>query len=225
MITMDDLIRRVDELIKTGKKVLATRRERDNYSFVDSGLMAGFRSAALSFISSVYGNKPTYYEEFKSRTKSSGKNDVEAGIEILRAIRSEISGGWLFSMKGIITAEVFADFLEMAEHFLETGYKDPAAVMAGSVLEEHLRQLCIKTGIDIEREHDDRLIPVKADRLNADLAKEDGCSGYSKLDQKLVTAWLGIRNHAAHGEYDKYTDEQVKNMIAGITEFMARIAV
>ena len=61
MITMDDLIRRVDELIKMGKKVLATRRERHNCSFVDSGLMAGFRSAALSFISSVYGNKPTYY--------------------------------------------------------------------------------------------------------------------------------------------------------------------
>ncbi len=163
-----------------------------------------------------------YYNEFKSRTKSFGKNDVGAGIEILRAIRSEISGGWLFSMKGIITAEVFADFIEMAEHFLETGYKDPAAVMAGSVLEEHLRQLCIKTGIDIERKYGDKLIPIKADKLNADLAKENV---YSKLNQKLVIGWLGIRNHAAHGEYDEYTRDQVKNMIAGITEFMARVVV
>jgi hypothetical protein len=31
-------------------------------------------------------------------------------------------------LKGLITAEVFADFIEMAEHLLETGYKDPAAV-------------------------------------------------------------------------------------------------
>jgi hypothetical protein len=47
-----------------------------------------------------------------------------------------------------VAAEVFTDFIEMAEHLLEQGYKDPAAVVAGSVLEEHLRQLCHKNAID-----------------------------------------------------------------------------
>ncbi len=38
----------------------------------------------------------------------------------------------------------------MAEYLLKEGYKDPAAVITGSTLEEHLRKLCIKNGIDIE---------------------------------------------------------------------------
>ena len=38
------------------------------------------------------------------------------------------------------------DFLDMAYHLLENDYKDASAVMIGSVLEEHLRQLCNKFG-------------------------------------------------------------------------------
>ena len=31
-----------------------------------------------------------------------------------------------------VSAEVFTDFLDMADHFLSAGYKDPAAVMGGA---------------------------------------------------------------------------------------------
>ena len=128
----------------------------------------------------------------------------------------------MFTFKGLVAAELFADFLEMADHLLELGYKDPAAVIIGSVLEEHLRQLCSANSIDIEFENNEGLIPKKADRLNSDLAKENV---YSKLDQKAVTMWLDLRNKAAHGKYDEYTSEQVANMYSGITEFMARVSI
>lgn len=142
---------------------------------------------------------------------------------ILSSIRQEIEGDWLFTLKGLVAAELFADFLEMADHLLQEKYKDPAAVIIGSVLEEHLRQLCSANSIPIELENNEGvLIPKKADRLNSDLAKENV---YSKLDQKAVTMWLDLRNKAAHGEYDEYTSEQVANMYSGITEFMARLSI
>ena len=129
----------------------------------------------------------------------------------------------MFTVKGLVAAELFADFLEMADHLLEQDYKDPAAVIIGSVLEEHLRQLCNANSISIEFENNKGiLIPKNADRLNSDLAKEDV---YSKLDQKAVTMWLDLRNKAAHGKYDEYTLEQVTNMYSGITEFMARLSI
>ena len=129
----------------------------------------------------------------------------------------------MFTVKGLVTAELFADFLEMADHLLQQGYKDPAAVIIGSVLEEHLRQLCNANSISIEIENNQGiLIPKKADRLNSDLAKENV---YSKLDQKAATMWLDLRNKAAHGKYDEYTSEQVTNMYSGITEFMARMSI
>lgn len=110
----------------------------------------------------------------------------------------------------------------MAEHVLDTGYKDPAAVMCGSVLEEHLRQLCLKNGIDTVTSRDRKDIPKKADSLNADLAR---AGIYSKLDQKMITSWLDLRNFAAHGHYEEYTADQVKNFLSSVTEFMARVNV
>lgn len=37
---------------------------------------------------------------------------------------------------------------------------------------------------------------------------------------KQITAWLDLRNNAAHGKYDKYSIEEVKLMIAGIRNFL-----
>ena len=48
---------------------------------------------------------------------------------------------------------------------------------------------------------------------------------YNKLDQKSVTAWLDLRNRAAHGRYEEYTRDQVELMVQAVTEFMARNAV
>ena len=41
----------------------------------------------------------------------------------LRALRRDYDAGYLFKVQSLVRAEVFADFLEMAEHLLEQGYK------------------------------------------------------------------------------------------------------
>jgi hypothetical protein len=109
----------------------------------------------------------------------------------------------------------------MAEHLLDRDYKDPAAVIVGSVLEEHLRQLCDANELPVEVEKEGKRIPLKADALNASLAKADV---YNKLSHKNVTAWLDLRNNAAHGQYDEYTKEQVVLMLQGVSDFMARVS-
>lgn len=220
---VQDLVKRANELIEQGKRVLDTRQQEDEYlESVDSGAIKGFRAASLSFIDRVYGPKHTHFVEFGVNTNGCYPGDAERGIAILQAIRSEIEGGWLVSVKGLVAAELFSDFLDMAEHLLETGYKDPAAVMVGSVLEEHLRQLCQRHGVASEDIKDGDHVPKKADRLNSELAKADA---YSKLDQKLITAWLDLRNKAAHGKYMEYNDDQVRQMLFGVTEFMARVSL
>lgn len=223
-MTIADLVSRVDELLSLGQQVLSTRHStggKYNVDYVKESNMAGFRSAALSFIDRVYGSSHPHFTEFNKQTESHLLKDAERGIAILQAVRSEISGGWLFTVKGLIAAELFSDFLEMAEHLLDAGYKDPAAVMIGSVLEEHLRQLCVKHSIETEEEKDSKTLSKKADRLNADLAK---VNVYTKLDQKQVTAWLDLRNNAAHGKYDVYTHEQVSQFMTGVIGFMTRVA-
>lgn len=147
---------------------------------------------------------------------NSPQHQARALAAILTALRADYEAGFTQTFSELIHADLFSDFLEMAAHLLAEGYKDPAAVLAGSVLEEHLRKLCEKNGLPVT---DANGKPLKADRLNTDLK---GANVYSGLDQKQVTAWLDLRNKAAHGKHGEYDQPQVDLMISGIQNFMAR---
>lgn len=136
-------------------------------------------------------------------------------IGIAKALREDINAGYITTLIELTHADIFSDFLEMATHLNESNYKDPAAVIAGSTLESHLKKLANKNTIPVEVNGK----PVKADKLNADLAK---ATAYSSIDQKNVTAWLGLRNDAAHGNYNAYTKDQVKLLISSIQDFITR---
>lgn len=82
-----------------------------------------------------------------------------------------------------------------------------------------LKTLCIKNEIDIDLITPRRNQPKKADTMNADLSKE---GVYPKTQQKQITYLLSIRNDAAHGKKDNFTEEQVKLMIIGIRDFIIK---
>jgi hypothetical protein len=217
---LDDLVRRLDEIIAMGERALRTPAgDAMGQPFTDDGLYAEYKSAALSFLRRTFGDRTTYPEQFNHHAASGLFSSIHTGQGVLKAARGELAGGWIATTRGLVTAEVFADFLEMAEHLLEQQYKDAAAVMIGGTLEEHLRQLATANGIAVEELKNDRMVPRKAEAINSDLAKVR----YEKLDQKNVTAWLDLRNKAAHAKYSEYNADQVRSMMAGVREFIARI--
>jgi hypothetical protein len=103
----------------------------------------------------------------------------------------------------------------MAEELLSKNYKDAAAVITGSSLEVHLRALCVRHSIDIQANGK----PKKADTMNADLKRAEVYGGF---DQKQVTAWLDLRNSAAHGEYTNYDGNDVRHFISGLRVFVSK---
>jgi hypothetical protein len=188
-------------------------------TMVDGGCYHEFRSAALSLLRAVFGESHPFYREFDTKITSNRPAIVKSGQGILRAARNEIEAGWLVSVKQLLAADIFADFLDMAEYLLQQGYKDAAAVLIGSVLEENLRQRATAASIALVIERDGREIPKKADALNSELAKS---GAYGTLDQKNVTAWLDLRNKAAHGKYAEYTHEQVQLLAQAVAAFVTR---
>lgn len=134
---------------------------------------------------------------------------------IVEALRDAIDRGALATFRELIHAEVFSDYLEMAQYLVGEGYKDPAAVIVGSTLEQHLRKLCGKYNVPV----DAKGRPKKATRLNDDLK---GAGAYGALEHKQVLAWLDLRNKAAHGHYDEYGVQEVRLMLEGVRQFMAR---
>lgn len=213
------LKQRVEYLIELCGKVLATRRDTEyGRDEVQYKIHNKYKAAGLSFFKKYYGEGHPYYASFASKEINYGPT-VESSLGILEAVLDEIENGWYQSVRGVVSAEVFSDFIEMANHLLEEGYKDAAAVMLGSTLEEHMRQLARENNVDIEVEVNGKIASKKADVLNADLVK---AGVYSKLDQKNITAWLGLRNSAAHGSYEDYSREQVTFLSQALNEFMAR---
>jgi len=130
-----------------------------------------------------------------------------------------VANGYLTSLKEIVHGELFGDFLNMADYLVQEGYKDAAAIIGGGVLESHLRQLCIKHGIGLEYATDSGTRPKLGGQLNADLARE---KVYKNLDQQNVTAWLALRNNAAHDKFEEYTKAQVSLMLQGVRDFISR---
>lgn len=137
-------------------------------------------------------------------------------VGLLNALRDDYEAGFVRDFAEIIHAGVFADFLETAAELLDKGYKDAAAVITGSVLEGHLRKLADKTGVPVIAANGK---PKNADRINAEFVK---AGAYGNLEQKQVTAWLDLRNKAAHGKYEEYDNQLVALMLEGVRAFLLR---
>ncbi|MBL7997445.1 MAG: hypothetical protein JNL32_02290 [Candidatus Kapabacteria bacterium] len=216
---LDDIKKRVDDLLNFAQELLTTSpKDSMGISVIPLHKFYEFKTSSISFIQNVYGENHIFSKEFTSKVLHAVQVQVEIGFGILTGIKQEIDGGWLFTVKALVSAEIFSDILQMAEYLLSEGYKDAAAVMIGSVLEGHLRQLCLKNSIDTVVNRDSKPIPKKADAMNSDL---NACDAYNKLVQKNITSWLDLRNKAAHGHYGEYTKEQVVLMFQGVQNFIA----
>jgi hypothetical protein len=220
MTIQDQLVSQLDEVLAEFAALLK-RSQYDDISDLPEAEVTKFVSRAEAAIQRVAGRPSPYADQSDRVFKQGGYTGLMARslAGILQSLRSDVAAGYLRSQRELLHAELFADFLEMSQHLLNEGYKDAAAVIAGSSLEAHLRQLCVKSGIACDVSAGGGTTPKKADRLNADLA---AANVYSKLDQKNVTAWLDLRNKAAHGRYAEYEPPQVGILISGIRDFITR---
>lgn len=101
-------------------------------------------------------------EPFEQGWQSDSSSTFVRVLGVVTAFRADVEAGYMRSIQELIHADVFADFLDMAVELQEKNFKDPAAVVAGSVLEEHLRKLASASGIDAEKPAGS---PKKADSL------------------------------------------------------------
>ncbi len=166
-----------------------------------------------NILSITCGEESHYLSQFKTNLKAgmadTNKSILNRVIPILRAAEDDLKNGFLITIKQLVQADVFDSELEQAKSLLQNGYKNAAAVIAGTVLETAIKEICLNNGIELDRK--------KLTHLNDELAK---AGIYNKLQQKQITALADIRNNAAHGDYDQFTQEHVERMIEDIEKFL-----
>lgn len=207
---------RFDQLFAELNKIESSKTQKaglyGKYESVDEEMLAEWTVKAKALISKTCGESSEHIKSFACAEKTQSFDTNYQIFKRLRPIflaaKDDFQGGFLTSTKNLIQAEIFDSELEQAKELLSSGYKGPAAVVAGVVLETTLKDLCDRESIP----------HGKMDTMNSALTK---AGVYNKLQQKRITALADIRNSAAHGDWTSFTDQDVSEMIRDVSRFLA----
>jgi hypothetical protein len=211
------------EAILAEYDALAGKSEHKDLSDLPKPDRQALVTRAIAAVRRIGGRDSVYDQDVQRILRDSAALHVHTSpiIGVVKALLFDVKAGHIQSIVELLHAEMFGDFLEMASHLFEAGYKDAAAVILGSTLEAHLRALCSKHGVAPDLfKPDGSVVPKKAESMNTELCT---ANAYNKLEQKNVTAWLDLRNKAAHGKYSEYTKDQVSLALDAIRAFMSRV--
>lgn len=164
---------------------------------------AGPNSSFLRLASHSSGNPGDAVATLQAALDSF-KSYVEAGLrgEVTPARRAQL--------------DLVSDFLEQAHSFLETKGVHPAGpiVLIGATLEEFLRTWVESKELSLGQRK------PSLDSY-AQVLFSEGL--ITKQDMKDITAWGGLRNHAAHGEWTEVSDKQrAALMLQGVNLFLQK---
>lgn len=206
-----------DELINHTKRILG--KVKDDSSII------GTYAEACALIRMNAGADSPFLAALEARSPDKAWNSAYRYIHVTNTVRSTLQSFLEHVESGLhqeisperrAQLDVVSDFLEMANSLLEAKGVHPAAaaVLIGATLEEFLR-----TWVEAES------LPLGN--------KKQGLETYSqvlreanlltKQDGKDITSWAGIRNHAAHGEWDEVSDKgRISLMLEGVNLFLRK---
>lgn len=98
-------ITRIDNLIKKGQAVAATRRPAPagviGSDRVDNGIFAGWATQSLTFLESVMNDDHPYVRSFAKLAEKPSPTHADQGLEVLRAVREDLAQGFLVTEESI----------------------------------------------------------------------------------------------------------------------------
>ena len=181
----------------------------------NSGYWAGMKAEVCEFLRLYAGPKTSFYDMAE---KASGVNIQAHLATTMEAYISFVTAGLYAEVSPERKAQldVVSDLLGQCHTLLENEKVHPAApaVLIGATLEEFLRNWV-----------ESKDIPWAG--------KKEGLDTYCKLlreaeliskqDVKDITSWAGIRNHAAHGEWEEVSDRnRIRLMLEGVNLFLRK---
>lgn len=202
----------VNDLIKHAEDILAEARSTNDEDWIGRACVL---SRAKEFLRLYAGEKSSFYLQIADLTMQDGLLMVVGTVEgFIEHARSGLLAGMTPERKAQI--DVVSDILEQAQWLLEDRKVHPAgpAVIVGAALEEFLRNWVEEASLSLDS---------KKPSLDAYCKTLREAELLTKQDVKDITSWSGIRNDAAHGEWDRVSDRlRVSVMLESVNLFMRR---
>jgi hypothetical protein len=208
------VIQRLRKLIGEGQ-YLAAVLNRPEVTDIELGRFTGWNASVLTFLRDFLPPNHTYLEEFQKTINEEDliMSNVDGGVNILERLLDDMSSGYMVQLKTLVTAEVFADFIEMSRHLYKKKFYIPAVSVITAVLEDGLRRFAANKGITVGK--DDTLGP-----LNDTCAKE---GVYSKIEHNMIDKFRIIRNYVDHGQFEDFDNNVRKKDIEAMINDIERI--
>jgi hypothetical protein len=214
----DRAIDEIEAVLKEVEPARAASPHRDLSGGLPQDDLRRIRTRLAAAVDRLSPNGSRYArdaQEILARGSHHGVTILEL-VGVLKALKADLGDGYLLSIEELVHGAVFDDFLEMAAELADKGYKVPAAVLSGAVMEEHVRKLAARSGLRLD---DTRGKPKSFDTLTIELVK---AGHFSEPQRKILIGWYGQRSEAAHGRPENVIEADLPRMIEGIRDFMVR---
>ncbi|MFT5699505.1 MAG: hypothetical protein ACI8ZB_002365 [Desulforhopalus sp.] len=219
MKNREDLRGQASVIIRLGDKVLETETTQTNSNpLVNDQKFHDFRISALSYLSRVFGNHSTYYQSFKTEVTHATASRTRRGLAIIKAGQRDIEGNWLETTRGAVIKDLLGDILKLAKAQADLGNNKAAVIIMGTVLEELLRNLCLRAEIKLYNEIQGKAVAKKALQLTGEAYKK---KVYERQENKLIMAWLELYADAVSDESENVTTGKVSQMLTGMQSFLS----
>ncbi|TWI85077.1 hypothetical protein IQ13_0232 [Lacibacter cauensis] len=171
----------------------------------------------LEFLRIYAGEKSSFYKQVNN-FKNSHEHNAALAKMILKGFITFLENGLTdgISIERKAQMDVVSDILEQANQLLDTKgvHSAAACVLIGASLEEFLRNWVEDKNLDLGN------LKPGIDTYTKILKEAELIT---KQDFKDITSWAGLRNHAAHGEWDLVCDKsKISLMLQGVNLFLRK---
>lgn len=218
MVSSEKIEAKFARLLSEGEAALHKAGwDGDSYKkrFPDDIEYRQFRTEALNLVRIVCGSQSDHYQELLRIAEGEGSASnsfyFKDCLGILRAAKRDFDDDLLSDLKAVVAAEVLGEFIDQADALLEAGYYVAAASVAGAVLEDAMRKLCVANNLAVAEK-------TTISALNADLGR---AGVIDKLVHKRITLLAEVRNNADHGHFEKVSQEDVDDLVRYARKFCA----
>lgn len=132
-------------------------------------------------------------------------------LGIFKSASAEWQSGFLEPLESRFAARTLASFVRDAAHLMAESpqHYPAAAVLASAVLEDSVRRLCLSHGLSV----DNVSLEGRLDALK-------GKSVITKVSNKRLKGFAGVRDAAFHAHWEQLSPEDVSQLIEATEDFL-----
>lgn len=210
------LIEQIERVLAKFPAVSATWHSSSMiHGFRDAVAYHALRAECIALISHVYGAEHAQARVFQRNISNETLHHLQAAEGMLRGTIESIKHGLLEDIRTQVLLDIQGDFIAAADSALSSGAKDVAAALSCVVLEDSVKRLALKSGLDDLADKEFSVVVAGLFKAGA----------ITKGTKGALLAYKDLRNSALHAQWHEVSEEAVRALLYFLPVFVEQHGV